>query len=105
MAKKQAKRKAAGQKKTTAKKTAKKTVQKTAKKTVKKASSAMVKKPTVKKADPAVVATGLQSGDLAPAFKVQSDSGEWVSLQDFKGKTVVLYFYPKDDTPGCTKES
>ncbi|MGE0754268.1 MAG: thioredoxin-dependent thiol peroxidase [Alphaproteobacteria bacterium] len=44
-------------------------------------------------------------GDKAPAFSVASDSGESVSLQDFAGKNVVLYFYPKDDTPGCTAES
>ena len=44
-------------------------------------------------------------GAAAPAFTLATDTGETVSLSDFKGKTVVLYFYPKDDTPGCTKES
>jgi peroxiredoxin Q/BCP len=43
--------------------------------------------------------------EKAPAFTLLSDTGESVSLGDFKGQTVVLYFYPKDDTPGCTKEA
>jgi peroxiredoxin Q/BCP len=47
----------------------------------------------------------LQEGKKAPAFKLQSSEGDTVSLDDFKGKTVVLYFYPKDDTPGCTREA
>lgn len=47
----------------------------------------------------------LTVGDKAPEFRLESDSGETVSLKDFKGKTVVLYFYPKDDTPGCTTEA
>ena len=44
-------------------------------------------------------------GDKAPAFSLEDQSGETVKLSDFKGKTVVLYFYPKDDTPGCTREA
>lgn len=48
---------------------------------------------------------GLQEGDLAPAFTLESDGGEKVSLKDYKGKKVVLYFYPKDMTPGCTQEA
>ncbi|NEO35251.1 MULTISPECIES: peroxiredoxin [unclassified Moorena] len=47
----------------------------------------------------------LQVGMDAPAFTVKDDEGNTVSLSDFGGKTVVLYFYPKDDTPGCTKEA
>jgi len=47
----------------------------------------------------------LKIGDSAPNFNLQDDSGAHVSLNDFKGKTVVVYFYPKDDTPGCTVES
>lgn len=43
--------------------------------------------------------------DKAPAFKAERDGAETISLKDFRGKTVVLYFYPKDDTPGCTKEA
>src|SRR4030095_1172877 len=42
-------------------------------------------------------------GQKAPDFTVKDDSGKTVKLSDFKGKKVVLYFYPKDDTPGCTK--
>ena len=44
-------------------------------------------------------------GDKAPAFNLEDQSGKPVKLSDFKGKTVVLYFYPKDDTPGCTREA
>ena len=47
----------------------------------------------------------IQEGKKAPAFKLESSEGDTVSLDDFKGKTVVLYFYPKDDTPGCTREA
>ncbi|UCE62758.1 MAG: thioredoxin-dependent thiol peroxidase [Nitrospirota bacterium] len=49
--------------------------------------------------------TGLKVGQNAPPFTLLDDSGQKVSLSDFKGKKVVLYFYPKDDTPGCTKEA
>jgi peroxiredoxin Q/BCP len=44
-------------------------------------------------------------GKKAPAFSLQGNDGKTHSLEDYKGKTVVLYFYPKDDTPGCTKEA
>lgn len=44
-------------------------------------------------------------GDKAPDFTLPSQTGATVGLQDYRGKTVVLYFYPKDDTPGCTAES
>jgi peroxiredoxin Q/BCP len=44
-------------------------------------------------------------GKQAPAFSLEGSDGKKHSLQDYKGKTVVLYFYPKDDTPGCTKEA
>jgi peroxiredoxin Q/BCP len=47
----------------------------------------------------------LAIGTDAPAFTTQDTNGNTVSLSDFKGKTVVLYFYPKDDTPGCTKQA
>ncbi len=47
----------------------------------------------------------LQAGDIAPDFCLESDAGQKTSLEDFRGKKVVLYFYPKDDTPGCTKEA
>ena len=47
----------------------------------------------------------LEPGAKAPDFKTTDQDGESVSLRDFAGKKVVLYFYPKDDTPGCTKEA
>src|SRR5258706_12584644 len=47
----------------------------------------------------------VKEGQAAPAFKLQDDEGNWVSLSDFRGEHVVLYFYPKDDTPGCTAEA
>ena len=47
----------------------------------------------------------LQPGDKAPEFTSLNQDGEKVSLSDFKGKDVILYFYPRDDTPGCTKEA
>jgi len=47
----------------------------------------------------------LQIGDKAPNFSVEGDGGSQISLSDYAGKNVVLYFYPKDDTPGCTKEA
>lgn len=46
----------------------------------------------------------LEIGKNAPEFRVQAHTGEWVSLTDFLGKKVVLWFYPKADTPGCTAE-
>ena len=47
----------------------------------------------------------IKEGTTAPAFKTKDANGETVSLKDLKGQKVVLYFYPKDDTPGCTKEA
>ncbi|HEY9166783.1 MAG TPA: thioredoxin-dependent thiol peroxidase [Candidatus Kryptonia bacterium] len=49
--------------------------------------------------------SSLKVGAKAPAFTLKNDGGETVKLADYKGKKVVLYFYPKDDTPGCTKEA
>jgi peroxiredoxin Q/BCP len=74
-----------------------------------------VKRRVVKAAAPRSVATPvgevsvpsveLRVGDPAPDFSVEDDSGRQVSLSDFRGRKVVLYFYPKDDTPGCTIEA
>jgi peroxiredoxin Q/BCP len=47
----------------------------------------------------------LQVGDKAPDFDLMADDGKQIRLRDLKGQSVVLYFYPKDDTPGCTKEA
>jgi peroxiredoxin Q/BCP len=47
----------------------------------------------------------LQVGDVAPAFSLPDQNGSTVELSQFQGQRVVIYFYPKDDTPGCTKEA
>jgi peroxiredoxin Q/BCP len=47
----------------------------------------------------------LETGSIAPEFALTADDGATVSLSDFRGKKVVLYFYPKADTPGCTKQA
>ena len=100
-------------KKTPAKKSAAKTAARsspksTAKKVVgalKKVAAKLV--PAKMKATSAVLAVQdvLAAGKRAPEFSLPSDEGRTLSLKDFAGKTVVLYFYPKDDTPGCTQES
>lgn len=47
----------------------------------------------------------LKEGDTAPDFSASNEKGETVSLGDYRGKKLVLYFYPKDDTPGCTAQA
>jgi len=49
--------------------------------------------------------TTLKEGDKAPDFSLPADNGETIHLASLAGKTVVIYFYPKDDTPGCTKQA
>ncbi len=49
--------------------------------------------------------THLKIGDKAPSFNGLNQDGESISLDDYKGKKLILFFYPKDDTPGCTKEA
>jgi len=49
--------------------------------------------------------TGLKKGDKAPDFRVKDQDGKMASLKDFKGRKLVLYFYPKDETPTCTNEA
>ena len=51
------------------------------------------------------MSTKIVEGRKAPDFTLENANGERVSLADFKGKNVIVYFYPKDDTPGCTKEA
>ena len=63
---------------------------------------------TMKKSTKSLPATStkqLKVGQKAPAFSLPNQDGKIVNLSDYKGKKIVLYFYPKDDTPGCTKES
>ena len=47
----------------------------------------------------------LQVGDRAPAFESVNENGDSISLSDYRGKNLILFFYPKDDSPGCTKEA
>ena len=54
---------------------------------------------------PSARAAAPVEGAVAPAFRLQDQSGEWHALSDYRGGWVVLYFYPKDDTPGCTTEA
>jgi peroxiredoxin Q/BCP len=49
--------------------------------------------------------TSLKVGDVAPDFSLKADDGRTITLSECRGKTVVLFFYPKDETPGCTKEA
>jgi len=51
------------------------------------------------------IAGGPDVGSPAPAFKLEDQNGKWHSLSDYRGKWVVIYFYPKDDTPGCTTQA
>ena len=92
-----------------AKRKAKAAKPKAAKKAVKKVAKKKAAKPTApkapaKKAAPAATQSSL-AGKLAPAFSLTNDAGKKVSLKDFRGKRVILYFYPKDDTPGCTTQA
>jgi thioredoxin-dependent peroxiredoxin len=79
----------------------KKTLKETIIKSVVKASD----KITAKKTTFIKHQTKLKAGDVAPMFKGKDQNGNLISLNDFAGKTLVLYFYPKDDTSGCTAQS
>ena len=52
-----------------------------------------------------IIQLKLREGDAAPEFSAATNAGGRASLSDFKGRNVILYFYPRDDTPGCTKEA
>lgn len=88
---------------------AKKSKKKAVKKAVKKGTpkKAAAKKPAAKKSDTKKSGAPAKSllGKAAPAFTMPTDDGDSISLKDLRGKRVVLYFYPKDDTPGCTVEA
>ena len=85
------------------KKAAKESAKKTKRVGKKSAAKKSAPKKSVNKAESG--AGILSAGAKAPGFALPSDTGNTVRLQDFAGQTVVLYFYPKDDTPGCTQES
>lgn len=67
--------------------------------------SRQAKKTKAVKSVPGRSTVQVKIGQKAPAFSLPNQEGKIMRLSDFKGKKVVLYFYPKDDTPGCTKES
>ncbi|MCP1844771.1 peroxiredoxin Q/BCP [Bradyrhizobium sp. USDA 4524] len=95
-------------KKAAAKKTTKKTTKATAAGVQSKASHKAASKPL--KREPAATVTSssavtLVEGATAPAFNLPRDGGDSVSLKDFAGKKLVLFFYPRADTPGCTREA
>lgn len=91
--------------KVTKKATASGATKKTPTKKAATSSTSKSKKTKVAKAVPGPSTVQLKAGQKAPAFSLPNQDGNVVSLSQFKGKKVVLYFYPKDDTPGCTKES
>jgi thioredoxin-dependent peroxiredoxin len=62
-------------------------------------------KESAKPAPPKAVAAGLREGDRAPDFSLKRDGDSTVRLADFKGKKLVIFFYPRADTPGCTREA
>ncbi|MES2514786.1 MAG: thioredoxin-dependent thiol peroxidase [Bacteroidota bacterium] len=92
--------------KSPAKKTSAKKVPSIALATEKTAAKAPVKKtPPTKEAKFIAHSTSLKTGDKAPGFKAKDQNGKMISLSDLKGKNIVLYFYPKDNTPTCTLEA
>lgn len=84
-----------------------KTIKAAAKKAAPKKAATKTAKATAAKKETTFTphATSLKEGDKAPAFSAIDQNGKTVSLNDFKGKNLVLYFYPKDNTPGCTAEA
>lgn len=93
-------------KKVAAKKVTKKVSKEVTKKATKKVAKKVTPKAAPKKQSAAVVkAPTLQIGDMAPDFTLQDQNGNEVSLRDFRGKNVVVYFYPKAMTPGCTVQA
>ncbi|MDC0720065.1 peroxiredoxin [Nannocystis bainbridge] len=101
---KKAAKKAAPAKKAAGKKAAKKAAKSApAKKTAKRASA---KKAAASRAEEEEeIGPGLKPGDPAPPFSLAADDGKTYALRDFAGRRVVLYFYPRDNTPGCTTEA
>jgi peroxiredoxin Q/BCP len=89
------------------KKVAKKVTKRVAKKVTKKKVAPMkVSKKTAKKQSASVIKSGIpQVGEMAPEFTLTDQNGKTVSLKDFRGQNVVVYFYPKAMTPGCTVQA
>lgn len=87
------------------KKVAKKAAKKAARKVTKKVAKKAAKKTAPKKQSAAVISKTLKVGDSAPDFTLPDQNGNSVSLHDFKGKNVVIYFYPKAMTPDCTVQA
>ena len=80
----------------------------TPKKTAAKKSSQSLNKKSTSTSSKGKIATvkgGLKIGSRAPAFSLPNEKGQMVKLSELKGKKIVVFFYPKDDTPGCTKEA
>ena len=89
-----------------AKKATKKVTKKVAKKAAKKVTKKVTKKAAPKKQSASVIKSPtLKAGDKAPDFTLHDQNGKPVSLHDFKGKNVVVYFYPRAMTPGCTVQA
>ncbi|MCB0409688.1 MAG: redoxin domain-containing protein, partial [Flavobacteriales bacterium] len=112
--KKAVKRQAKKVVKKAAKKAPKKAVKKPAKKLAKKAVKKAAKKVGLKKVIKKILpkkskfvphSTKLKEGSKAPDFSGLDQNGKTIKLADYKGKSVVLYFYPKDNTPGCTLQA
>jgi peroxiredoxin Q/BCP len=101
------KKKAPARQPKAAKKASKKVAKKAAKPAKKAAAPKKADAPAERTLPTATPASGvsLRTGQNAPAFELPADTGEVFSLAGLKGKKVVLYFYPKDDTPGCTQEA
>jgi peroxiredoxin Q/BCP len=87
------------------KKNLKKSVKKKVADTATKSSKKVTNKPAVQKSIKKSTASMPVVGSLAPDFALQSDAHGIVSLSKYRGSNIVLYFYPKDDTPGCTREA
>jgi len=108
MAKKAVKKTSKKTTKKVTKKAVKKVVKKTAKKLGQKATKKVAKKVAkvpAKKASTPAPKRSLKLGDVAPAFTLLNQDGKQVSLEEFRGKNVVVYFYPRAMTPGCTVQA
>ena len=88
-----------------AKKVVKKVTKKVVEKPAKKVTKKVTKKAAPKKVAASVKSLALEVGQMAPDFSLEDQNGKKVSLKDFRGQNVVVYFYPKAMTPGCTVQA